>query len=92
MKPSRQKVEQCEGKWNKRLIISFQFTLKVLATDSDDAPLKESTVAIDGDDGTTTGEDGTTTNNDKKFEFGSKVSITVTAAGPDVYNTQCSFS
>ena len=52
-----------------------------MATDSDDAPLKESNVAIDGDDGTATGEDGTTTNNDKKFEFGSKVSITVTKTG-----------
>ena len=52
-----------------------------MATDSDDAPLKESNVAIDGDDGTATGEDGTTTNNDKKFEFGSKVTITVTKTG-----------
>ena len=52
-----------------------------MATDSDDAPLKESNVAIDGDDGTTTGDDGTTTNNDKKFEFGSKVTITVTKTG-----------
>ena len=52
-----------------------------MATDSDDAPLKESNVAIDGDDGTATGEDGTTTNNDKKFEFGSKVAIAVTKTG-----------
>ena len=62
-------------------MISFQFTLKVLATDSDDAPLKESNVVIDEDAGTTTGDDGTTTNNDKKFEFGSKVTITVTKTG-----------
>ena len=59
----------------------MQFTLKILTTDSDNAPLKESTVAIVGDDGTTTGDDGTTTNNDKKFEFGSKVSIIVTKTG-----------
>ena len=52
-----------------------------MATDSDDAPLKESKVVIDGNDGTETGEDGTTTNNDKKFEFGSKVTITVTKTG-----------
>ena len=43
--------------------------------------MKESNVVIDGDDGTETGEDGTTTNNDKKFEFGSKVTITVTKTG-----------
>ena len=61
--------------------LSFQFTFKLLATDSDDAPLKESKVVIDEDAGTTTGDDGTTTNNDKKFEFGSKVTITVTKAG-----------
>ena len=52
-----------------------------MATDSDDAPLKESIVVIDEDAGTTTGDDGTTTNNDKKFEYGSKVTITVTKAG-----------
>ena len=61
-------------------MISFQFTLKVLATDSDDAPLKESNVDVDGEV-SVTGNDGTTTNNDKKFEFGSKVSITVTKTG-----------
>ena len=30
---------------------------------------------------TNTGEDGTTTNKDKKFEFGSKVTITATKTG-----------
>ena len=51
-----------------------------MATDSDDAPLKESNVDNDGEV-SVTGNDGTTTNNDKKFEFGSKVSITVTKTG-----------
>ena len=49
-----------------------------MTTDSDDSPLKETDVVIDGEDKTATGEDGTTTNNDKKFEFGSKITITVT--------------
>ena len=51
-----------------------------MATDSDDAPLKESNVDVDGEV-SVTGNDGTTTNNDKKFEFGSKVTITVTKTG-----------
>ena len=58
----------------------FQFTLKILTTDSDNAPLKESNVDVDGEV-SATGDDGTTTNNDKKFEFGSKVTITVTKTG-----------
>ena len=51
--------------------------------DPDDSPIKDSVVAINGDnDGSTkTGVDGTTTNKDKKFEFGSKITITVTMTG-----------
>ena len=52
-----------------------------MTTDSDDSPLKETDVVIDGEDKTATGEDGTTTNNDKKFEFGSKITISVTKTG-----------
>ena len=48
--------------------------------------MKDATVRItlegsDYDDTTNTGDDGTTTNKDKKFEFGSKVTITVTNTG-----------
>ena len=61
----------------------FQFTLKITVKDSDDSPIKDSYVVLDGDnDGSTkTGDDGATTNKDKKFEFGSKVTITVTKTG-----------
>ena len=61
----------------------FQFTLKITVKDSDDSPIKDSYVVLDGDnDGSTkTGDDGATTNNDQKFEFGSKVTMTVTMAG-----------
>ena len=67
-------------------ITFLQFTFKITTTDSDDAPLKDAVVRItlEGsafDESTNTGEDGTTTNNDKKFEFGSKVTMTVTKTG-----------
>merc|ERR1711860_106795 len=63
-----------------------EFTFKITSTDSEDAPLKDAvvTITLEGsafDGTTTTGEDGTTTNADKKFEFGSKVTITVTKTG-----------
>ena len=60
--------------------------MKITTTDSEDTPLKDANVRItlegsDYDDTTKTGDDGATTNNDKKFEFGSKVTITVTNTG-----------
>ena len=68
------------------MFLFLQFTFKITTTDSEDAPLKDVGVRIilegsDYDDNTITGEDGTTTNKDKKFEFGSKVTITVTKIG-----------
>ena len=67
-------------------IMFLQYTFKVTTTDSEDAPLKDAVVKItlEGsafDGSTNTGDDGTTTNNDKKFEFGSKVTMTVTKTG-----------
>ena len=60
--------------------------MKITTTDSEDTPLKDATVRItlegsDYDDTTNTGDDGTTTNKDKKFEFGSKVTISITKIG-----------
>ena len=54
--------------------------------DSDGTKLTDADVRIvlggsDYDATTKTGVDGTTTNLDKKFEFGSKVTITVTVGG-----------
>ena len=67
-------------------IAFLQFTFKITSTDSEDAPLKDAVVMITLEGSafvgtTTTGEDGTTTNADKKFEFGSKVTMTVTKTG-----------
>ena len=57
-------------------------------TDSADkpVPLKDATVVVEVQGSaktisTTTGDDGTTTNNGEKFEFGTKVTITVTLTG-----------
>ena len=68
------------------LVFVFQFTFKVTVKDNDDTTLKDAAVKItlegtDYDKSTNTGEDGTTTNMDKKFEFGSKVTMTVTKTG-----------
>ena len=65
---------------------AFQFTFKVTVNDNDDTILKDAAVRItlvgsDYDATSMTGDDGTTTNNDKKFEFGSKVTMTVTKTG-----------
>merc|ERR1719282_733627 len=46
-----------------------------------DADVRITLEGSDYDDTTKTGDDGTTTNKDKKFEFGSKVTITVTNNG-----------
>ena len=46
-----------------------------------DADVRITLEGSDYDDTTKTGDDGTTTNKDKKFEFGSKVAITVTNNG-----------
>ena len=46
-----------------------------------DANVRITLEGSDYDDTTKTGVDGTTTNRDKKFEFGSKVTITVTVTG-----------
>ena len=64
----------------------FQFTFKITILDASASPLKDADVQIqlqgNGYDETTkTGELGITTNKDKKFEFGSKVTITVTKIG-----------
>ena len=64
----------------------FQFTFKITILDASASPLKDADVQIqlqgNGYDETTkTGELGITTNKDKKFEFGSKVTITVTKTG-----------
>ena len=67
-------------------ITFLQFTFKITTTDSEDTPLGDAAVRIilegtDYDESTNTGEDGTTTNKDKKFEFGSKVTIMVIKTG-----------
>ena len=67
-------------------ITFLQFTFKITTTDSEDAPLGDAGVRIilqgtDYDESTNTEEDGITKNKDKKFEFGSKVTMTVTKTG-----------
>ena len=64
----------------------FQFAFKITILGASASPLKDADVQIqlqgNGYDETTkTGELGITTIKDKKFEFGSKVIITVTKTG-----------